>query len=314
MTPQQDEGPVNKEFLTALRTHGWKIQATKPRADRLSIAFCGNTAAVLRTMEETEQGNLKWVRSGGKSKLQNHEEGFTGGSYEGLKRSLVQGPDMEPYQAAKKKLTSSGLLGRVMPEEVLVSLRRRRRFSEHDGDWDYARRWDPTPFSTAMKQAHTIPKVELYCHMGVSCMVSAEEYDRFGALAWAVSEVLESAGFQVTITGFYGVSGVTYDPQVDTSVELTIKKPGEYVAPTVLASAFKTNFFRRAMFMMFCAAAEGAKTCESMGLGSPIEAPHRVHYEKGRITLGPTVASAPDKDIEAELLKAVKDQMKAKVT
>jgi hypothetical protein len=78
---------------------------------------------------------------------------WTGGLFSELTASLRGELDLKPFEKARAKLEKDGLVARVQEKIIETIPKRRRRFSDTDGEWDYDRRWEIDPYLTSEKRA-----------------------------------------------------------------------------------------------------------------------------------------------------------------
>jgi len=218
---------------------------------------------------------LKHNKEYAKRERSNKRSGFHGGTYD----DLFKTPNLAKFERKRKSMK--------WEKEILTKsgthMSRKRRWSEHDGEWSYDRRWELMPFQRTERLASPIRVVEMDIYMSVSSRVQADTIDEFGATVWAISNIIESRGVQVGIRFVYlsnrsaGRDG--------SEIRIRIKNPGEYLAPERLAATCSTNFVRRVMFSAIVASADHMKKEVAFGLGQPRQNPD-VKYENGVLTLG----------------------------
>lgn len=117
---------------------------------------------------------------------------------------------------AREELEKTGIK-EALTEGEAFKKRRRRYFSEHDGDWSYDRRFDTAPFQATKSIRKEFPVVELIIPISNSAGISSESISQFGARCLALAEVLESAGYRVAITGESW--GITRSPSASQTKE-----------------------------------------------------------------------------------------------
>lgn len=300
-------------FRAGLKELGWSVTGNVAS----EVKIDGNIQAVLKTCAYVKANPLGSEKSLFKitdgpvhvAQSDPHRDEFCGGSTRDLEKRFAGDINMKPFLKAKDKLLSTGVLERAIPESVLAARRRKRINSEHDGDWDMNRRWDPAPFSAARRELQLVKRIELDCHLSVNCSVDAENYNRFGSLAWAICELLESAGIQTKINALYRTSSVDGEQAGLTgNIRVVVKEFGEYVAPSLVATVFTTVFYRRAMFMMYCAIPESMTLQVSSGLGRSEAANQPIAYKDGKIIISPNVDFDCVSQIEEVLFKSMHGQ------
>lgn len=252
---------------------------------------------------------LKW------SNIYNHSENqknftstknsFRGGSLESLENDLSGKMDISRHVLKLREMETSGILRRLRTQIGLAYPKRRRVFSEHDGDWDYDRRWDIMPFQATSRPPQVGRTLILNCDMCVNASTKSKALDKYGVLVWAISNIIESAGICTRILYTEFSTGATEDGS-SSDIEVIIKNTGEYIAPPLLASVFQTNFFRRIGFSLLTLAAEAVGEEVAMGLGHA-ETKHRtLEYGDGVLYLHPDLAETAPAELENGLLAAMK--------
>ncbi len=229
---------------------------------------------------------------------------FCGGSYRDLVASFSGRVDMGAFMRERARFADSGLEQKIRTRIADLFPRRKRQMSEHDGEWSFDRRWEVTPFQATQRVPSPGRTIDISCHMAVTCAVRAEEIARFGAVCWAICDLIESAGVSARIEMLCDVSRLGAC-NVDGKVRIEAKKAGEYVAPSLLAGMFTPLFYRRTMHSLEGIIPNLERAKNRCGLATPNQAPARVAYADGALTLAPSVIYAPDDEIEREILAAI---------
>lgn len=148
-----------------------------------------------------------------------------------------------------------------------VSPRRRRAFSEYDGEFVADRRFDIAPFATTVRAPGATRVVTLDVQLGGNAFVKAQEIQEFGAAVAAVVNLLEANGVLVNLNCLSRTRGIDPNSALDLTLQVNVKNANEYLTPGQLALASSTAFFRRVQFtlMAMSAAAVGKDTCKSLG-------------------------------------------------
>jgi hypothetical protein len=262
----------------------------------LPIGDPGNTFAIARDLGSNERDEVK----------------FKGGTTDELKASLQGHVDMKPYERERQRLSGTGLLSQLKTQMQDVTPIRKRRLSEHDGDWDYSRRYDISPFSSSVRAFQPERTVTVVCNFAVSAWAEASEIDRYGAMVWAIVDILESCGVRTRVVYREAGLGCDYNGTTDNDIRFMLKKPGEYIAPSLLATAFQANFFRRVAFGFIVLGCDYAGKTVSMGYGKPEKNNKAIQFKEGSLILSPDSIHATSDELEREIMKAVKGEVASK--
>lgn len=230
---------------------------------------------------------------------------FKGGTHQELVDAMEGRIDMTPFLEAREKLEKSGLL-RNLQAEVQKAIPKRKRFvSEHDGEWDLDRKWEISPFMNTTRALSPGRVIEIDASFSISAWTKSEAIDKYGAFVWAISDLIEQAGYKTRVTWFNLCQGVDKRRSFGNRLEIEVKKPDAYMSPSVLAAAFKANFFRRVGFAMLALTADVGSGEADCGLGSPIAEREPIRYDKGRIVVGPDSPQVDAATIEKVILDAL---------
>lgn len=300
---------VAKELEACGMTAGWDKE--KKRA-----SIRGGLNDLLKFTGKIEKGEVKWQYSHNKSKA--HEEvtdgnsSWKGGSLSELKDELAGKKDMTAQELEKERIMRSDLLEKVMTAMQQCSPKRRRSLDEHEGDWDMDRRWEIKPFNRSRRETVVNKVVDMECHFCVNGGVDSEELDKYGALIWAVSDIVEKAGIRTRVTlvikGKHSGSKGSSE-----TLEVEVKRPDEYVMPQLIAAAFTTNFFRRMGFALVVASADVAEQKVAYGLGRA-DSPNVVaEFTEGKLVLSDSLMDYGKEGYE-KLGKALYQAITGKVT
>lgn len=228
---------------------------------------------------------------------------FCGGSKEDLLNDLEGHIDMKPYNEAYDKLDETGLLSKLKTAGALGKPRRKRRMSEHDGDWEYDRMWELKPYQNTVRKQQVLKTIKINCNFSCSGATGAPTIRKYGALVWAIARVIEDAGIQTHIVYSERAKNVGNNTNVQTWV--TLKNPGEYIAPTFLAACFTANHYRRLGFALqaLCVPVnDNDQSCHSMGQAEPGPA---MQFEDGVLTLDVKANHMSYADVERTVLEII---------
>jgi hypothetical protein len=302
----------NEALITWLADHGVTLTATKEKSG-IVVQSSGRLGAMGRVIKDVDaapvtiKSNKEYMH-----KVLREQEEFAGGTLEDLHKALKGDINMEPFRKARETFQRSAL-GRKLQEKISShAMRRRRQMSEHDGEWDYGRRWELNPFHRAYKRPEPARTIEIICDFSISCAASADGINKYGATVWAISDLIESLGIQTRVLYLNHTTGLLNSPEEDTSkIEIELKKPGEYLAPSLLAASMTSVFYRRGVFALDIMEADATGYEVSWGLGRPEPKTSSIVFEKGKLFLGASVHTGYDDKIEQELFKALEIKRKA---
>lgn len=192
-----------------------------------------------------------------------HHLQFSGGTWEDV-------TNLNNMSAFKKQLEE---FKKNKLEEKIVSkldfkAQRKRSLSEHDGDYDYDKRWEIKPFSNSRKEMLPISVVDIIVDMSISCAMDAVSINKYGTLVWSIVQLVESIGIQASIKIVNESTQLSTDGK-EAKLSLEIKKAGEYISPVALASCFQSVFYRRVIFAGMVLECEMLGLEATYNLGSP---------------------------------------------
>jgi hypothetical protein len=108
--------------------------------------------------------------------------------------------------------------------------------------------------------------------------------DAQGVLVWAVCQLLEKAGISVQIDVVYSTRGIDRASDYHALEVIRVKDASRYVAPSLLATVFSSNFFRRLGCAWEIASADRHYVRIKSSLGRAV-APESTEYKDGVINL-----------------------------
>lgn len=206
----------------------------------------------------------------------NDYSSFAGGNW----NDVINLKNMKQFQNQLEEFRKHKLEEKIK-SKLDFSSKRARKISEHDGDYDFEKRWEIKPFNNAIRMPVPISIVDIKVDFSISYAMSADDINKYGAMVWAVVQLIESLGIQCNINmiddnlnidskggGFFGGNN---DSKYDLMFDLQIKKSGEYISPIALATCFQSVFYRRALFAGFVIGCEFLKVRSSDGIGRPRE-------------------------------------------
>lgn len=172
----------------------------------------------------------------------------------------------QAFEQAREFLAKSGI--KECLEESSVGLRRRRKriFSDCEGEYQHDRRFDDFPFSRMISHKKEFPFLEVCFPMNMMYSASKEEVAEFSARCLALCEVIESAGYRVAIIGEDWNEGCIAQDLAPAAIaaglpvkagashlkrhfhRLVMREAGEYGNIQEFAVYTSCEFYRRAMF------------------------------------------------------------------
>ena len=252
---------------------------------------------IFETWKGSEKNNVKPYKEA--------REDFCGGSMEDLfkRQKLTQ------FNKERKILESKPFF-RGLKLGFGTSKRRKRKFGEHDGEWDFDRKWETTPYQESKASQASGQILNLVFHYTFSAMVPAAQITKLGALIASITDLIECSGVQCNIDLFMNQRYATEHGNWASSIKIRVKNAGEYMSPQRLISVFNSNYYRRVGFTMMvkCCDLEGLKA--SYGLGSPARKVKTVEYIGDELHLGADICGT-NPNLEKEIIKALSKKIAA---
>lgn len=295
--------PVNQKLMDALSAMGVQVIADQ---NKKSLKVNSSLSGALSAMKQIKRlpfnipGNQEMV-----SEILSAAE-FNGGSMQDLLDDFAGKVDMGPFRSEKERLRKSGLLTKLKTTCQDLNPKRKRRLSEYDGEWQRDREWEIKPYQETYRMLTTQKTLEIRADFSISAYAEASDIDRYGAMVWALSDLIESSGIQTRIVMQCRVTGMDRESrQWSCDSEIEFKKPGQYLAPSLLASGFKSRFYRMPLFLAEVLASDAAGFQVSSGLGRPIHVANKIEFKDGILKLSPDAHQAMTDEVEKEILKAI---------
>jgi hypothetical protein len=183
------------------------------------------------------------------------EDCFTGGGTEfngctvsEFKESALGNFDTTEFLKAAPKFAK---IEKLFSEKAeMIAPKRKRRLSEHDGEIDFDRRWELTPYwNTVKERSGVAPVLDIWCEFAFNSGVEQSDITKFGVFCWAIANAIENAGIQVNLNLYNHGTARPYKWSNSTDRHVvTVKRAGEYVDMQNLARCFTSGFYRRGMF------------------------------------------------------------------
>jgi hypothetical protein len=206
----------------------------------------------------------------------------------------------------RKRIDDSDIAKRIKTVAMTGAPKRKRTRSEHDGDWNYANRWEIKPYDTAVRVATQTKVINLVCDFSISAMTKSESINEFGCLVWAISDLLESSGINTRIVYRKRSSNtgkITQGSNVHDRFRLILKEPGEYLNPASLAAMVTANYYRRAIFGLKILACDVAGAIAGEGLGQSVSC-EPIEFKDGELIIASSTRGLTH-EVERELYKAL---------
>lgn len=231
--------------------------------------YYGHYNEVLDWLEKRPrvQHRLQETNSNAKSfdhHLYEGDDDFKGGSFDQL---IEPHSDFSFYHDMMKEISDNKLWKSIIHRFDKQMVRRRSR-SEHDGEWDYDKRFDVQPFQRREKKKEVVRNVKLVMEGSFSCGVSAETLNRYGSFVSAVISLLEKNGVLVEVYTCYTTDHVSQSGKNAKSL-FKIKKADEYLPVSQILKAMSAVWYRRVVFGLIVSHAELHKEHHDYGLGRP---------------------------------------------
>lgn len=280
----------NKTHGVIMRLEGSLDSALSYMDSIKQLPFTSDMNQAVAFGEVTKTEKLDWV----------------GGTEKELRDDLSGKIDLRPFQKERKRLEESGLLGKLTTTSADLTPKRKRRNSEHDGEWDMARKYEIQPFASTHRIMQAERTLDIVCNFGISGYADAESITRFGVFCWSIVDIIESAGIRCNL--FITEDGTAIDVargHNTNRIKIQLKKASEYVSPSLLAAAFTCNFKRRLLFSMIPLCADLGDYAVSLSLGRPISVEDAAKFENGVLTLSPNAAEGMTAELEKQLLEAI---------
>lgn len=286
------DGLVTKETFVVKLTAGQAVRGLVLASDdKLVYENAGNKSCV----KENE--------------LQKAKDSFHGEAPATLGDWMQNGTfDLTPCREALAELKKKGLTKRIKDACQGLVKERTRVLSEYDGDYDHDRRFDPECYQAttmAVGQGHTI---KLLANFSMSAGVDAAKINKYGAMVWAVSQLLEDAGFVCSIDIVNTGQSLFSGSDAAHSIQVEVKKAGSYINPKVLGAVFNNTFKRRAIFWCLPVACELSGHTAQSNYGYPVSVTGGKPFlhEKGTIILDPGCVDSPVDKFADVVVEAVK--------
>lgn len=129
-----------------------------------------------------------------------------------------------------------------------AGLRRKRFFSEHDGEFIEDRALEIAPYAATKRTLAPIKLINLTAALSISGGVSASKIASYSATIAALAEILTDNGVQVGLSLELSHCEIADDQKTNKGELLTkvpVKRPDEFLPISALAAALSPNLYRR---------------------------------------------------------------------
>ena len=230
---------------------------------------------------------------------------FAGGT---VKNFIEQGKgfvDMQDFLKEKEKFKDLYL--KLNSEIAKISPMRKRRYSEHDGEWSLERQWEQAPFSNTYRTNEGIkPTLKINVDFNFRGDVKSDKITKYGCFVWVIIDAIESSGITCEVIQLKAndvsnyLSGDLKNKVKIARVFTKIKDAGEYVDAASIARCFTSQFYRRGLFTAMQVRFEEFNTHCHEGLGAPLN--HTAKNKKGELNINIDDVTNPN---QAKIVKAV---------
>ena len=226
-----------------------KGRAPAPNEATLSFpsleAYAGTMTTALNSSELADrERNRELLKSIGSD----DRKEFSGGLLsELMPNALPFYSGLEAVETARARIASSLSFQEFEASLAHLGMKRRRYFSEHDGEYLEDRALEIAPFLATKRQAAPLRVVNIVAQFSVSAYVTASSIQEYGATIAALVSVLEGAGILCGVS-LERRSASTWERKTgngDLSVTVGVKRPDEYLPPASIAAALSSNCYRR---------------------------------------------------------------------
>ena len=209
---------------------------------------------------------------------------FKGGRYEELftDRSIKQ------YEEFKKELKNNEFFQKIQ-EKLIKQNKRRRVFTDKDGDFDYDRRFDIAPYSSVIKQKVNKKVVDFNIHTGFSWQVDESIINKYAAIVCVLNDIFNTFGISTNIYNIKSTENITDNggffgggpPHLKAKIK--IKDSNNYSTTQTILKNIDSIFYRRALFGLTILAADYVDKKVQPSLGIPTRYEKNFEFKHGEI-------------------------------
>lgn len=279
-----------------LKEHGVRLSACgrgdnsvlKAETPSLQSAFSVFHSVPMMNHAYVDASNIAFMKKF--HEVENPE--FTGGTKEEVYKAIGGDFNQEPFLKARQDIGDQ--MQEMAISKLFAARKRRRHFSEHDGELDFDRQWELRPFhSTKHDNSGFLKSIDVDVQMGFNCGVEAKAIAKYGAICWSVIDLLERSGISCNVkvvvdsagSSYHWIDGNEKKPVFKTNTqEILVKRSDQYVDTMDIARCFTPWFFRSVMFVGQVMMDDACGLITNSGLGS--SHPKDSSAEPGKIFLG----------------------------
>lgn len=165
---------------------------------------------------------------------------------------------------------------------------RKRRNSEHDGEWSMDRKWELKPFMRTDKVMGESPSLVIRCMIGFNSFTDAKMITEYASKAGALSDIIESLGIKTKLSIVHDNSNRFNNNEGKIShtnrFDFLIKDFDEYGSLDAIATCFHASTQRRTLFTLYAVCAASMNMGLTYGLGQSKQEPI-IKDKAGEITV-----------------------------
>lgn len=234
----------------------------------------------------------------------NYDKNWRGGTFKQIVDSAGGKFDIEPFLKQKEALKKT--IGNLEFLEAELARKRTRIMSEYDGELDLERLYEREPFhNTRITNNGVARTMDVNVMFQFSAGVDSKQINEYGAMTWAVVDILEKAGIRCNVVLTSNLARLSRKGGnfADKShFRIKIKAAEEYIDTMDIARHFTSNYFRRALFYLYTVAHEsiGREVEEGLGYPEAYEEERMSKAQKGVLNL--TITQMKDFKLDSNAL------------
>jgi hypothetical protein len=229
-----------------------------------------------------------------KEKLQ-----FTGGKL----TDIFKAKDLKIVEKHQAVLT------KTFPETFTQVKSRKKIASQYDGEWDFDKRFEISPFQKRENVVSTRRAIKINAEVSFSAYVSIETINNYGAFIVALVNFIEKKGTTVELVLTKTSCGAvqTKGREFIDKTEIKVKNYGEYLAKEEMLKFFSAVFFRRIGFTQIILASDYMKSDVDDALGMPFSYGSSFYFDKETGSLN--IYSCPDIHTQGDIIETLKKEL-----
>lgn len=211
---------------------------------------------------------------------------FKGGKYE----ELFTDRSIEQYEQFKKDLKNNEFFRKIQ-EKLMKQNKRRRVFTDKDGDFDYDRRFDIAPYSSVIKQKVNKKVVDFNIHTGFSWNVDEKIINKYAAIVCVLNDIFNTFGVSTNIYNIKNTLNITNSGTYFSGnpphliAKIKIKDSNTYSTTQTILKNIDSIFYRRALFGLTVLASDYVDKTVDEGLGQPKRYEKNFEFKHGEINI-----------------------------